>query len=344
LKDKGANVLVVDDEEGVRRLLCRRLSGLGYRCGDAASAREVLDRLSSQTFDLVLLDVRMPGGSGADLVPEIASSYPDTAVIMATAVDDVQVAVDCMRGGALDYLTKPFNFDVVAMSVQRALERKRMEMELREYRENLEQKVSEQAEKIRQDLLNSVKALANALEAKDEYTSGHSSRVTDIAVAISEQMRLPQEDIERIRLAGQTHDIGKIGVQEGILRRPGRLTDEEFAHVQRHPAKGERILTPIIEDREVLAMVRHHHEKYDGTGYPDGLKGEEIPLGARILAVADAYDAMTSERPYRSALRDEQARAEIRRGRGSQFDPAVVDACIGLFREKGLGSLDIVPP
>ena len=323
---KQGRILIVDDEEMVRRLLYQKLSGEGYQCREAGSADQALDELKSNPMELVLLDIRMPGKSGVDLLPEIKASYPDTAVIMATAMTDTSTAVQCMKKGAYDYITKPFNLDEVVLSVDRALEKRRLELENREYQQHLEERVQAQARKIRTSFLGAITALAYALEAKDKYTSGHSQRVAEISVTIAKELCLPPSDTEKIRVAGLIHDIGKIGVRESVLNKPAKLTDEEFQHVKYHCEMGEHILAPIVEDEEVLKVVRHHHERYDGTGYPNGLKGEQIPLGARILAVADTYDAMTSERPYRGAMSAETACAEIERAKRTQVDPEVADA------------------
>ena len=349
---KQGTILIVDDDEQVRRLLHQTLAREGYHCQEAGSADQALAQLRSNLVELVLLDIKMPGKSGIELLPEIKDDYPDTAVIMATATTNTNIAIQCMKDGAYDYVTKPFNPDEVILNVNRALEKRRLELENRDYHQHLEQKVKEQAGKIRASFLNAITALAYALEAKDKYTSGHSQRVTEIAVAIAQELGMPQESIEKIRLAGLLHDIGKIGVREAVLNKPGKLTNEEYQHIKSHPEVGERILAPIVEDKEILEMVRHHHERYDGKGYPDGLSGEQIPEGARILAVAeayanialeqtqdktlsqsagilavaDAYDAMTSARPYRSAMSTEKALEEIRRGIGTQFDPAIADA------------------
>ncbi len=326
MSEKQATILIVDDEEMVRRLLHQKLSSEGYRCEEAGGADQALYELKSKPVALVLLDIRMPGKSGAELLPEIKASYPDTAVIMATAITDTSTAIQCMKEGAYDYITKPFNLDEVVLSIDRALEKRRLELENRDYQQHLEQRVEAQARKIRASFLSAITALAYALEAKDKYTSGHSRRVAETSIAIAEELGLPQHSTERIRQAGLIHDIGKIGVRESVLNKPGRLTDEEFQHVKYHCEMGEHILTPIVEDEEMLKVVRHHHERYDGTGYPDRLKYEQIPLGARILAVADSYDAMTSERPYRKAMSAEAACAEIERGKRTQFDPEVADA------------------
>jgi len=173
---------------------------------------------------------------------------------------------------------------------------------------------------------NAIIALACSLEAKNKYTSGHSRRVAEISVAVARELDMPRDTIEKIRLGGWVHDVGKIGVRESILNKKGRLTEPEYRHVTFHPEVGERILAPVLEDEEILKIVRHHHERYDGGGYPDGLSGEQTSLGARILQVADAFDAMTSERPYRKAMNTEAACAEIDRCKGTQFDPEVAGA------------------
>ncbi len=319
-------VLIVDDEAAIRRLLRRQLSREGYRCKEASTAEQALNMLESSPIELVILDIKMPGKSGIEVLPEIKARYPDKAVIMDTAATEIGVAIQCLKQGADDYICKPFNLDEVTLSVQRALHKRRLELELKDYHENLEQKVEEQAKKIRAAFVNAIAALANALEARDKYTSGHSLRVVETSSAIARNLGLPPGSVEKIRVAALVHDIGKIGVKEDVLHKPGKLTSEEYQHVQYHCEIGEHILSPVMEDNEILQMVRHHHERYDGNGYPDGLSGEQIPLGARILAVADTYDAMMSERPYRSAMARKEALGEIRRCTGTQFDPVVVTA------------------
>jgi len=294
---KQDSILIVDDEESVRRLLRDKLSREGYRCYDATDAERALQKLRHDTISLVLLDIRMPGKSGVELLPEIKARCSDVSVIMITATVDTQIAVQCMKQGAYDYITKPFELDDVTISVARALEKRRLELENKDYQQHLEEKVSEQANKIRASFLNAITSLAYALEAKDAYTSGHSQRVADIAAAIAKR-----------------------------LNKPGRLTEREFEQIRLHPEIGEHILSPIVESVEILESVRGHHERYDGKGYPDALKKEQIPLGARILALSDAYEAMTSERPYRSKMSPEQACEEIKRNRGIQFDPDIADA------------------
>ncbi len=332
---KPNTVLIVDDEKDIRKLLCQKLSGEGYHCQKAGNAAQALSRLRSNPAELAILDIKMPGMSGIKLLTEIKTSYPDTEVIMATGVTDIHVAIQCLKKGAYDYLTKPFNLGEVALCVKRALEKRRLELENRYYQRNLEQKVKEQTEKIRTTFLNAIAALVHALEAKDKYTSGHSRRVSEISVTIAKELGLAPDSIERIRLAGLIHDIGKIGVRESVLNKSTQLTKLEYRHVANHCEVGEQILAPVVESEELLRIVRHHHERYDGSGYPDGLSAEQIPLGARIVAVADTYDAMACERSYRKAIGSDAAYAEIERCKGTQSDPMVVDCFLRIRKLVG---------
>jgi putative two-component system response regulator len=326
MAEKPAVILIVDDEPIVRRVLSEKVEVAGYRWEQASTAEAALTKIKSTPVQLAILDIKMPGKSGFELLSEIKAAYPDIAVIMATAVIDINTAVECLKQGAYDYITKPFNLDEVVLSIERALERRRLEQENRDYQLHLEQKVNQQARKIRSAFLNAITSLVYALEAKDNYTSGHSQRVADISVAIAAELGMTKPEIEKIRLAGLIHDIGKIGVREAVLNKPGKINYEEYQHILSHSDIGEHILTPIVEDEVILKAVRHHHERYDGTGYPDGLSGEEIPLAARILAVADSYDAIISGRPYRQPESIPAACVEIKRHKGTQFDPGVVEA------------------
>jgi putative two-component system response regulator len=317
-------ILIVDDELNIRRLLQAVLARTGNNIFTAESALEASSVLSQVDIALVLLDIEMPGKSGIEFLPEIATGYHDTAVIIATANMDINVAIACMKQGAYDYINKPFHAEEVLFSVNRALEKRRLELEIRDYRRNLEEKVAAQAAKLRSTFMNAITSLVNALEAKDMYTAGHSRRVAELSAQIAREMGLPQNKIDIIRLAGQLHDIGKIGVKESILNKPGGLTDDEVSQIQYHSETGERILAPITDNSELLMSVRSHHERYDGSGYPDHLSKDRIPLGARILAVADAYEAMTSKRPYRDGMDRVSAIMELERGCGKQFDSEVV--------------------
>ena len=323
-------ILVVEDEELLRGLLIQALQGEGYECEGAGLGSTALELLADEEFDLVISDIMMPGLSGLDLLKLIRERWPEIPVVMATAVPDANTAMAAMRAGAYDYVTKPLQLDDVIISAGRALEARKMRRELREYQLSLEQKVNLQAEELRKLFMNSIQALAQTLEAKDPYTGGHSERVAEMASSILKVIGIKGESVERLHLAGAVHDIGKVGVREAVLNKPEKLTEEEYAHVMTHPTTGERILSIITTDREILDAVKHHHERYDGRGLPSGLAGESIPLFARILTVADSYDAMTSSRPYRDPLPEDVARGELEKFRGIQFDPKVVAAFLSM--------------
>ena len=331
----GESILIVDDEPAIRKLLRRKLSREGYWCEEADSAAQTLDRLRGSPPELVLLDIKMPGESGIELLPEIKASYPDTAVIMASAVTEIGVAIQSMRQGADDYICKPFNLDEVALSVERALEKRRLQLKIKEYQQHLEEKVEEQTRKIRQLFLGAIEALVFALEAKDRYTVGHSRRVTEIAMAIGSELGLSADDFDDLRWGSLLHDVGKIAVDQLIQNKPGRLTPEEYEHIMTHAHVGAGIVKPVVNEN-VVAMIEHHHDRYDGSGLHQVVAGCDIPLAARILALADAFDAMTSNRPYRSAMSREEALAEIKRCTGTQFDPVVVTAFLKTAITKGV--------
>ena len=325
MQNQQETVLIVDDEAGIRRLLHQSLSREGYRCEEADTAEQILNRLKASPTELVILDIKMPGKAGNEVLPEIKANYPDTAVIMATAVTGISMAIQCMRQGADDYICKPFDLDEVNLSVQRALEKRRLQLKIKEYQQYLEEKVEEQTGKIRKLFLGAIEALVYALEAKDRYTAGHSRRVADIAVAIGSKLNFSKDDIEDLRWGSLLHDVGKIAVDQLIQNKPGRLTPEEYEHIMIHAHVGANIVRPVVNDR-VIMMIEHHHDHYNGSGLHQTVVGNDIPLAARILAVADAYDAMTSERPYRSAKSRKEALDEIKRCTGTQFDSAVVTA------------------
>lgn len=319
------SVLVIDDEVVIRRLLCQKLSSEGYSCKEAATAEEVFNKLRNGPTGLVILDIKMPGKSGIELLPEIKAAYPDTAVIMATAITELSVAIQCIKNGADDYICKPFNLDEVSLSVKGALEKRELQLKIREYQQQLEEKIEAQTREIRKIFLGAIEALVFALEAKDKYTAGHSRRVTEIAVAIGNALNLSKNDMEDLRWGSLLHDVGKIAVDQLIQNKPDKLTREEYEHIMIHAQVGAGIVKPVANVK-VVEMIEHHHDHYNGSGLHQVIAGNEIPLAARILAVADAYDAMTSERPYRSAMSRKDAVDEIKRCNGTQFDPAIVTA------------------
>ncbi len=321
--------LIVDDEPSLRSALKRVMQGEGFTCFEASSGSVALDVLDSEPIALVLSDVRMPEMSGPELLREVRARYPEMAMMMITAVAEVDVAVSCLSMGAMDYITKPFLIDEVRARVAQAMEKRRLLLENKDYQLRLEDKVKVQQDRLESLFLAGIQSLADALELKDPYTRGHSVRVSQLGSVTARELGMEVELVKSIELGGHLHDVGKIGVREDVLNKRGPLTDEEYEHIMTHPLLGWRILRPLLADNPVpLNVVRHHHERVDGTGVPDRLGGTDIPVEARIIAVADAFDAMMSKRPYRGGLEFDDTLAELRAGAGSQFDPQVVDAFV----------------
>ncbi len=322
--------LIVDDEPRLRQVLMHLMRGDGFNCMEATNGEEALALLAQHPVNLVLSDLRMPRMDGLELLRQTRARWPDVAVVMITAVADVDVAVSCLAIGAMDYLTKPFHLEEVRARVGQALEKRRLVLENRDYQERLQEKVAAQARRLEELFLASIQSLAEALEVKDPYTRGHSIRVSEYCVVIARELGLDVGMQRQLGLGGHVHDIGKIGVREEVLNKPGKLTDAEYEHIMSHPVVGWRILAPLLSEMPAaLNIVRSHHERFDGRGVPDRLTGDEIPLEARIAAAADAFDAMTSDRPYRpDGLSVADAVSEIVRCNGSQFEPNVVAALV----------------
>lgn len=325
-------ILVVDDEEPIREIISSMLNAAGYKTRQASSGMEALAILNSTgEFELVLSDLMMAELDGIALLERAKEKYPDMPVIMVTAVHDISVALAAIRNGAYDYLLKPFEREQLLAIVRRALEHRRLKLENRAYQSNLESLVAARTEQLRQTMTDlersydiTLEALGDALDLKDAETEGHSKRVTAFTIAISRAMGLSGDRIRVIARGAFLHDIGKMAIPDAILRKPGALTPEEVAIMREHCFRGYQMLRKIPFLAEASEIVYAHQERYDGTGYPRGLKGEEIPLGARIFSVADTLDAITSDRVYRAAQSVAAAREEIIRYSGRQFDPEVV--------------------
>ena len=330
-------VLVVDDDSLVRELLVRLLTAQGYRVAEADgtdAALALLDR--DGEVPLVISDLHMPGRDGLELLREVRIRYPDTAVVMLTGDGDVATAVECLKIGARDYLSKPVQVQEVRARIDKALAERRLAIEMRElrdsYNRDLERQVHDLSRKNQGMFLAQVQMAVTMLEAKDPYTRGHSHRVAEYAVATGRVMGLAPALLEQLRLGGELHDIGKIGTRDAVLHKAGPLDDEEFAEIRRHTLEGEAMLSLLRADHpEVLHIVRWHHERLDGTGFPDGLLANQIPMTARIVSVVDAFDAMTTNRAYRAQLVAEVAIGELQQCAGKQFDPAVVAAFRSTF-------------
>ncbi|HTC94005.1 MAG TPA: HD domain-containing phosphohydrolase [Terriglobales bacterium] len=325
-------ILVVDDEDSIREIVSSMLTAAGYQCRKAASGLEALNVLANgEEFSLVLSDLMMRDLDGIGLLEQTKLKYPEMPVIMVTAVHDVSVALGAIRNGAYDYLLKPFEREQLLASVRRAIETRRLRMENRAYQMNLESLVSARTEQLRQTMADlersydiTLEALGDALDLKDSETEGHSKRVTAFTIAIARAMGLSAERIRVIARGAFLHDIGKMAIPDAILRKSGPLSEEERSIMREHCFRGYQMLRKIPFLSEASEIVYSHQERYDGSGYPRGLRGEEIPLGARIFAVADTLDAITSDRPYRASQSIRAARDEIIRHSGSQFDPEVV--------------------
>ena len=332
-----ANCLIVDDEPSVRRSLSRMLQAQGFNCFEAGSGQEglkVLDRIGETP--LIISDMRMPELDGMGFLEAVRSRFPDSSVIMLSGISETTTAVDCLHLGAADFLLKPISLSELQARVVRALEKRALVLQNRFYQKHLERQVQEQAQRIQELFLQGIQMLARALEAKDAYTRGHSIRVSQYAVATAAELGFDGPGLDGIRLGGELHDIGKIGTREAVLHKPGSLTAEEFRQITEHPALGERMLAPLAhESPDVLRIVRSHHERLDGAGFPDGLRGEKIPIEARIVAVADAFDAMTTRRPYRDSRPADAAVTELRRVAGTQLDPQAVEAFVAAFPQPG---------
>jgi len=324
-------ILVLDDEPAVCALLSERLTMEGYDCETCSSGAEALAAMQHGPFDLVISDIRMPGMSGMEFLAQAHQRHPHSAFVMVTAEDDLRVAIQAMKQGAADYLVKPIQLDALLESVERALEVKRMETELENYRHKLEEMVDARTKQLQSAMRRieltydeTLEALGAALDLRDTETAGHSERVRRYCLEIATAIGCSQDELKQISRGAYLHDIGKIGIPDSILLKDGKLTAEEMAIMQAHVRIGYDLVCRIAFLAPAAAIVLTHQERYDGTGYPQGLMGNEIPIGSRVFAIADTLDAMTSDRPYRRALPISAARAEVEREAGRQFDPEVV--------------------
>lgn len=322
---KDISVLIVDDVNFIRNSLNKKLTSNGFHCREAATGEDALKSMDAHPADLVILDIHMPGTLGSDLLPEIKARYPDTAVIMATSVEEPDIIISCMKNGASDYISKPIKLNEVPDIVRNALLKQSLQTEIKHHVESLENRVSDQSKEIRKLTLGSFEAVVNALEVKDEYTAGHSRRVSRYAEAIGKQLGIEGHDLENLIWGAILHDVGKIAVDPLVQNKPTKLTEEEYNHVMNHITIGPQIVQPVA-NKEMLEIIAHHHDFFDGSKAGQTRKGTQIPLGARVVAVADTFDAMTSNRSYRAALSKDIAQAEILRCSGTQFDPIVVAA------------------
>ena len=340
-------ILLVDDDTGIQKVIRLLLENAGFDVAVAASGQDALDIISGGTFepDCIILDIRMPGMPGTEVLPRLKKLLPKSPVIMQTALSDIETGLEAMRGGAFDYLVKPAMKAEIIETVKKALayrnlllENERLESENREYQHSLEAKVQDRTRQLNEALsrlqktnLETVRVLAETIEAKDPYTRGHCNRVRQISLEMTRHLDLSDGEIEILEYGALLHDIGKLGISEGILHKETRFTPEEVEILRAHPIIGENILKTVEFFKPCLSIVRHHHEWYNGGGYPDGIREDNIDILIRIVSLSDAFDAMTSDRPYRKALELDKASEELIRGSGTQFDPELVDL---FFREE----------
>jgi response regulator RpfG family c-di-GMP phosphodiesterase len=327
-----ARLLIADDDAAVRGVLREFLSA-EYECESVGSAEEALSLLDGGDFQLIVSDISMSGMTGIEMIPHVLARSPDTLIIMVSGSQDVESAVGAMRAGAFDYVLKPFDLELVEVAVRRALEHQRLLESKRSYETYLERMITRRKAELDGALQSlegayraTLKALVTALETRDSETHGHSERVVAFSLRLGRELGLSDEELTALEFGSLLHDIGKIGVPDAVLRKPAPLTEPEWYEMRKHPLHGEQILGGIEFLEGASRVVAQHHERWDGSGYPIGLRGEQIDQNARIFAVADAFDAITSDRVYRAGKSYESAARELDEWAGRQFDPAVVEA------------------
>lgn len=334
-------LLVVNDDEAIRNGLARHLTQQGYRVLTAAGAGAAIETVRRNKLAVVLLDTRMAGSNAIDLVPALLDLDRALAILMVADEGDATTAALCMQRGAMDYLTSPVDLELAGHAVARALARRSSQVETERLNRWLSDDVNQRTAELRRERealerisVATLEALVNALEAKDTYLRGHSARVADLSAGVAAELGLSDEHVEMIRTAGRLHDIGKIGIREDVLNKQGPLTDEEYEHVKQHVLVGSQILAPLVHLRDVISFVRNHHERWDGYGYPDRLKGEAIPLGARVVGAVEIFDALTTSRPYQEKMPAETAVDRMRDLIGTVLNRPVHDALEAVVRRR----------
>ncbi|MFO0842121.1 MAG: response regulator [Gemmataceae bacterium] len=314
-------VTVVEDEPMAQDVLVRAARSWHFECQSAGTAEQALELLERNLTPVVVTDLRMPGRGGLWLIRQVRERWPEVGIIVLTAGHDPDATSECLQAGAHHYFFKPIKLDEFRHVLETTLRTYHEEREKHRQKRDLERAVRRQTRRVRTTVLSAITSLSQAMEERDPYTAGHSRRVRHYAMALARALGLDRRQLKQLSLAAQLHDIGKVAVPDAILHKPDKLTAEEYAVVREHPVTGERILKPVLRSKIVLAAIRGHHERLDGTGYPDGLKGQEIPLLARLISIPDVFDALTTSRAYRDALPVHEALAILRDGAGKHFDP-----------------------
>ena len=328
-------VAVVDDDTSNLKMAGHILREKNMRVSALRSGEALLEFLEENKPDLILLDVHMIGMDGFETLQLLRERETEEhiPVIFLTADEDNETEAKGLLLGAMDFIKKPFVPEVLLLRVRHTIDLIRLQQNLTQEVEKKTKEIVEEQKKNERLSIQVVTAIANAVDAKDTYTNGHSRRVAEYAEKIAERFGYSEEQQEEIYMMGLLHDVGKIGIPDAVINKPAKLTDEEFEIIKNHPVMGARILQNIREMPKLVVGARWHHERYDGKGYPDGLSGTDIPVEARIIAVADAYDAMTSRRSYRDILSQEVVRSEIEKGKGTQFDPVFAEIMLGMMEE-----------
>ena len=326
-------ILVIDNDRSMLSIISDALTLHNYHVHVTENPLNVKTILETVRVSVIIMDINMPQMNGLELLEDIQVDYADIPVIMITGDADSENIMQSFKLGAYDFLKKPFTMDELIISVSKALEKYQMQKELNDYHEHLEEKILLQTSqlrkaklKIEKNLMQTIMALVNVIEANDEYTKGHSERVTILSLKIGHQLKLSYNDLQHLQLGAILHDIGKIGIDDSILRKPERLSESEFDQMKKHPEIGINVISPIDLHDEVLNIIQQHHEKINGSGYPNKLDNNEISFLTKIVSVADAFDAMTSDRPYRKGMDKDKALKEIVRFSGIYFDKDVVEA------------------
>ncbi|MFB3886027.1 MAG: HD domain-containing phosphohydrolase [Thermodesulfobacteriota bacterium] len=325
-------ILVVDDEELICSIFVKRLKKEGYPSITARNGKEALNLFYNNRLSLIISDIKMPQMDGIDLLKKVKALDPKMMVIMMTSYPEIDLAIEAMRIGAFDFMIKPVELDLVVLSVRKALERKQLEEEVEAYHHHLEKLVDERTARLQEAYyilkrahFDSVKVLVGAIDAKDPYTRGHSDRVRRMSLDMGSKFGFNETQLENLEYGALLHDIGKIGIKDEVLQKQSALSPEEYQTIKEHPLIGVKIVEGIDFFKDKVTIIRHHHEYFDGNGYPDGLAAEDIPIEARIIAIADTFDAMTSGRPHRGRMSVEDVLAELEKEKGKKFDPHILE-------------------